>query len=133
LTGLIAFFAMLVGSSARLAKRREPHISTEPPGSIVVWPLGLMVVVFGYWFLQMAGADIYILAVALLFGAIPWLVGFVVVALEDKDNSIVSVEPTIAMLGPVVAGLLAFLLHTGVDLAMFRGGPATTISTAWWW
>ena len=126
LPGLGAFVAVLVGITVTLVRPGASPPVAEAPGSVVRWPLALMPGIFGYWLMQLAGADRFIIAGAMLFGTIPWLVGFIVTALEDRRDSTVSDSPPPAMLGALIAGILAFLLHTAIDLALFEGGPATT-------
>ena len=126
--GLVGFVLILVGISWRMARRTS---IPDPPESgirqsIAWWPLVLMATVFSFWLLQVASAGAYLVAFTLMIGGAPWLLGCLLLSVESRDDARFPNEPLVGAMPALVGGLLGFLLHTGIDLALFEGGPATT-------
>lgn len=129
LPGLLAFLVVLGGFSWRLSRPESDDLSREersPPGSIVWWSIAVGGCAFAYWLIQHAIEPIEVLVFSLAIAAVPWMITAILVAFESRDDSTFADTPLAGVLPPVVAGVLCFLLHTGIDLAMFDGGPATT-------
>ncbi|MBN2559874.1 MAG: hypothetical protein JXQ75_02965 [Phycisphaerae bacterium] len=95
-------------------------------GSIVMWTAGIGAIVVGWTAWILLGSDPGYLAVTLLVAAVPWVFGFIAASMEDNKATVFADDPPGPLLAGICAGLVGFLLHTGIDLAMFRGGAATT-------
>lgn len=127
--GLAAFLILLAGITWRLTHPRTrpvPNADHDPPGSIIWWPIAIGGGVFAYWMYQHLGEPVDALVLSLFIAAVPWLLGAVLVGFESANDSDLCSAPVPGMLPAIIAGLLCFLLHTGIDLALFEGGPATT-------
>lgn len=129
LAGILALFGGVAIELTRRARRpgAVPVNADDCRGaSVILWCGGIGLLLFGWWTPLLAEAGAGFLAMTLLVAASPWFLGFIAVSAESTD---VAVVPDDA-LGPIVpalcAGLIGFLVHTGIDLAMFAGGPATT-------
>lgn len=127
--GLIAFVVVLVGFTWRLTRSPTSIASTQdrgPPDSIVWWPIALTGTTYVSWLMQLSNTNGLVFIELLAASAVIWLMGMMLLSLESPDDSTFSDAPLLGVLPAVIAGMLCFLLHTGIDLAMFEGGPATT-------
>lgn len=129
LPGLIAFLIVLGGVTWRLTRPSATAAdvsSRDPPGSIVWWPIAVGGGALAYWLVQHAADPFDVLALSLFIAAVPWMVVALLAGFEAANESTYSDAALVGVLPGVVAGILCFLLHTGIDLAMFEGGPATS-------
>lgn len=140
--GLAGWLAMLIGVGWRMAVAvyRGPgqesasfggvvavrHGRAEAPegGSIVLWAAAIGTAALTCWaFVIWEAPGTYLLVLHL--PAVAWFAGFAAIGFESggprfSDAALGFVAPALC------AGLLAFLVHSGIDLALFVGGPATT-------
>ncbi|MCG8408699.1 MAG: O-antigen ligase family protein [Phycisphaerales bacterium] len=130
--GLAGVLILLMGISLRLAKNRlasngsQGHPSEGSSGSVILWAAGLGAIVFGWWLGVLGDSPGGYLAMVLLSATIPWFLAFVSLAIESKEFPQFTDDALGLMLPALGGGLIAFLIHTGIDLALFAGGPATT-------
>lgn len=132
--GLAGFLLLLVGVSLRLASsERAEALDSEnaprdrgPPGSVVLWMGGLGAAFLLWWLGVIGGTNIGYVASTLLVAAMPWVIGFVTVGFDSTTSTRFSDDELGPLLPALCAGLIGFLVHTGIDLALFSGGPATT-------
>lgn len=126
LPGLIGFVTMLIGAAWRMTRQSEsPGINPSPGGSIILWAGGIGAIVFAWWACIVSGATEEYALLVLHIPAITWIVMMIALSLEGPAKEFAA-DAQGPMLIPLCAGLLGFLLHTGIDLAMFSGGAATT-------
>lgn len=105
----------------------DPSIPYPPPGgAVILWTAALAAVVFAWWAILISGAHGGYAALVLHLPAIVWVVGFAAVSLEPGSQRRFAEGPLGPVLAPLVAGLIGFIVHAGVDLAMFNGGAATS-------
>jgi hypothetical protein len=97
-----------------------------PPRSIILWAAGLGAIVFLWWSALIAEADPAYVHFTLSVAVVSWFVAFVGLAVERNLSDGISDVALGPLLPALCAGLIAFLLHTGIDLAMFNPGVATT-------
>ncbi len=135
--GLAGILLLFLGVAMRLAGQTPggsilPHDDFDatptrgPPGSIILWCGGIGLIVFGAWFALLAGSDPGYRAMVFLIGAIPFAIGFVALAVESMQSTRLADDTLGPLLPALCAGLIGFVLHTGIDLALFATGPATT-------
>ncbi len=136
--GLAGFLLSAIGVSLRAARRLTTIDATEPLGvaaesngdspqrSIVLWISGVFVVAFVPWFALLGGSGAEFLAVNVGIAALPWFVAMLLTAMESRQARSISNAPLEGVSLVVAAGLIGFLVHTAIDLALFAGGPATT-------
>lgn len=114
---------MLLGESSLSPTVLAPTIFA---GRYVIhWAAGVGAFAFGWWMLVIVDSEPFYVAETILVAASAWLVAFIAVAIESAesrqfDDSI----PGPLLLG-ICSGLFGFLLHSGVDLAIFNAGAAT--------
>ncbi len=142
--GLAGVLLLFVGVSRQLA-RAGPRFTDEatmqrrarppPParrdapvqeGSIIIWIAGVSAIAFGWYAWLLAGADPGYWAITILVAAAPWVVGFAVCAIEKTESTRIADDSPGPLLAGLCAGMIGFLLHAGIDLAMFHSGAATT-------
>ncbi len=111
---------------AERAGRVDPASSAFPTGSIILWAAGLGAVVFLWWFALIAGANVGYVQLTLSVAVVAWFVAFAGLAIERNLSDGIADDTLGPLLPALCAGLIAFLLHTGIDLAMFNAGAATT-------
>lgn len=121
--------------------------SSDPPASIILWTGGIGAIVFGVWGVPLF-ASWGVGAVGVLYlPALAWVVAFAAVCLgggsrKPEDRTSLPAgggratlggrawdvpDDPLGPLGPgLIAAVVGFLLHTGIDLALFNGGAATT-------
>lgn len=114
------------GADDVLRPRHEFAGGDSSGGAIILWTAGLGAIVFGWWGMLISGAAGGYAALVLHLPAILWVAGFVVVSLEPRAQRRFIDEPIGPALAPLVAGMIGFVLHSGIDLAMFNGGAATS-------
>jgi len=105
---------------------RSPSPGAGRPGSIVLWLAGLGSVAFMSWASILWGANPAYLCSVLVVAMLPWAVGFFVLSIEGGRSPVFSDDETGSTLCGIAAGLVGFLLHSGIDLALFSPGAATT-------
>lgn len=98
----------------------------QQAGSIILWMGGLGVALLVGWLGLCAGADINYVLFTLAVVLMPWLLGFVALALEGATDTSFSDKAVPAALGGICAGLVGFLLHAGIDLPLFHPGASLT-------
>lgn len=124
--GLVGFVTILVGAAWHMTRRRESlHNDPSPGGSIILWTGGLGALVFTWWACIVSGATEEYALLVLHIPALTWIVMMIALSLEGPTRQFAADAPS-PMLIPLCAGLLGFLVHAGIDLAMFNGGAATT-------
>lgn len=124
--GLIAFVTMFFGAAWHMTRRRESLSSdSSPGGSIILWTGGIGAVVFAWWGCIVSGTTDEYAALVMHIPALTWIVMMIALSLEGPTRQFAADAPK-PMLIPLCAGLLGFILHTGIDLAMFNSGAATT-------
>ena len=132
--GLAGFVALLLGVSLKFASTTRdaahsaepPGLATGPPGSIVLWMAGLGAAFLLWWLGILGGTDVGFIASTLLVAAMPWVIVFVTAGAESTTSTRFFDDELGPLLPALCAGLIGFLVHTGIDLALFSGGPATT-------
>ena len=136
--GLAGFLAIAIGVSLRVARQRTTVDATEPfdvaaegdgdsqQRSIVLWIGGVFVVAFLPWFVLLGGSGAEFVAVNVGVAALPWFVAMLLTAIESRQARSISNAPLASATLVLAAGLIGFLVHTAIDLALFAGGPATT-------
>ena len=132
--GLVGFGALLLGASLKLAsttrdggRSAEPtDRDTGPPGSVVLWMGGLGGGFLLWWLGILGGSDVGYVASTLFVAAMPWVIGFVAAGVGSTTSTRFLDDELGPLLPALCAGLIGFVIHTGIDLALFSGGPATT-------
>ena len=132
--GLVGFVVLLLGVSLKLASMARAVVhsaepsdrDTGPPGSIVLWMGGLGGAFLLWWLGVLGGTHIGFIASTLFVAALPWVIGFVTIGAESTASTRFIDDELGPLLPALCAGLIGFLLHTGIDLALFSGGAATT-------
>lgn len=104
---------------------RKLDAHPSPTGSIILWTGGVGAIVFAWWAYLISGAAGGYAVLVLHLPAIVWVIAFAGGSLESSDKSFAD-EPPQLVLPALLGGMLGFILHSGVDLAMFQGGAATT-------
>ena len=126
LVGLVGVIGVLFGAAWRRAKCGGPLIGGEgKAGSIILWTGGIGAAVFALWGWLISGTTSEYAALVLHIPAIVWVVVMIVVSLDGGKKEFAD-DSVDAIVIPLGAGLIGFLLHAGIDLAMFNGGAATT-------
>ncbi|HKQ47291.1 MAG TPA: O-antigen ligase family protein [Phycisphaerae bacterium] len=135
--GLTGMFAVFLGVSLRLAKGEgKPdrillvgsHVveADQAGGSIVLWTGAIGAIVFASWAALLAGSPQDFTILVLYLPAILWVISSITVSCESSASRFVANDVPGPMLTTLCAGMIGFLIHTGIDLAMFQGGAATT-------
>jgi hypothetical protein len=134
--GLLGMVAAFVGVSLCLARgansvealraKPPPDVTVTGGASIILWTGGIGAIVFGWWAGLLAGSPRDYTVLMLYLPAICWVVGSIVVACEASASRFIADDSPGPLLAALCAGLIGFLIHTGIDLAMFQGGAATT-------
>jgi len=138
--GLMGLLAVFVGVSRRLAAQSPGFTSSELRGgdprdsgpvqcggSIILWTGAIGAIVFAWWAGLLAGSPKDYAALILYLPAMCWVVCFVACSCESSEPRFFLDDPHGPMLAALCAGMIGFLIHTGIDLAMFQGGAATTL------
>jgi hypothetical protein len=137
LVGLLGLLSVFVGVSLRLAKGDTVNtgaLRTDPPpdetghegGSIMLWTGGIGAIVFAGWAGILAESPQDYIALMLYLPAISWVLASIAAACESSESRVILDDPPGPMLAALCAGMIGFLIHTGIDLALFQGGAATT-------
>lgn len=125
--GLMGMVFMFAGISRRLWRSPDPPAPhAERGGSIGLWALGIALVLAAGWAVILAGADSDFLMWTLLMAVPVWIVAFGVNSMESRRAGDLPDDGLGPILAGLCAGLLGFLLHTSIDLAMFTPAAATT-------
>ncbi len=95
-------------------------------GSVVLWVGGLGAALLAWWLWLCAGTDVNYAVFTLGAVLLPWLAGFVAIALESRNETRFSDEGSPAAVGGICAGLVGFLAHAGIDLPLFYPGASVT-------
>lgn len=128
--GLVGGIALFVGVTVHLARltRRPPAPTSDangPPRSLVLWMAAVAAVSIGGLWASLAGTDVGFIALALFLAATPLVIAGIALGFESASPEIAN-RP-LGAIGPALcAGLIGFLLHAGVDLALFWPGAAAT-------
>lgn len=141
LTGMLLVFAGLtrrltsaggLQTTRDAAARRAQHTdfrSSDAPshaaGSIVLWTGGIGAMFFAWWALLISGTTSGYAVLTLHLPAFVWVIFFPALAMEDAGKHFTNQEPS-RVLPALIGAIVGFVLHSGVDLAMFNGGAATT-------
>lgn len=124
--GLVGLLGLFLGAAWRRSKPGGILTNGEgSAGSIILWTGGIGAVVFAWWGCLISGTTTEYAALVLHIPAIVWVAAMIFVSLDGRRKEFADDAPG-AIVIPLCAGLIGFLLHTGVDLAMFNGGAATT-------
>lgn len=103
---------------------------TGPPASgessIVYWAAGVVLVVLVGMVAVLQGAEPGFFWLTLSLAAFPLMLGLIAVAAEADAATLLPNDAMHALMPALCGGLLGFVLHAGVDLAMFVPGAATT-------
>lgn len=147
--GLVGLIAVLVGISRRIAKNAksdgvaqanslyEPTSASKEIGlelpegslhtsSIILSSAVIGLLFFAGWFTTLFDAPPPYIVITLLIPAVTWFIAYFLVAYEPAAGKSFSDAPLGPLLAALSAGLLGFVIHSGIDLAMFTGGAATT-------
>lgn len=111
---------------AKAGSSRAAGGASGADGSIALWLAGISAIAFGGLAWQLTGADPYYWAESMLLAFVPWVIVFLAASIESADASQFSDDPPGPLLAGLCAGMVGFLIHAGVDLALFRAGAATT-------
>lgn len=124
--GLVGFVMVLLGGAWRIAHGRSlMRGGDRPGGSIILWTGGIGAIVFTWWGCLVSGTTSEYAALVLHIPAITWVIMMIVLSLDGRGREFTDESPGPVLI-PLCAGILGFLLHSGIDLAMFNGGAATT-------
>ncbi len=132
LTGLAGFMVVLVGVTWMLCRRprsmkiAKPIAGHDPPGSIILWGGGMTAILLPAWLLVLADTPWDLMPRILTVAFVPGALFFVLLSVESKDSTEFADGPIGGMVPGLIAALVGFLLHSGIDLALFAGGPATS-------
>ncbi len=94
--------------------------------SFVPWVAGVTLMALCGPALVLQGADPGYFWLTLALAAVPLALGLIAVAAEGDVITALPDDPLRSAVAPLVGGLFGFLLHAGVDLAMFVSGAALT-------
>ncbi|MBI5762043.1 MAG: O-antigen ligase family protein [Planctomycetes bacterium] len=94
--------------------------------SIILSSAAIGLIVFAGWFTILLDAPPPYIVLTLFIPAVAWFIAFFLTAYEPASGKSISDAPLGPMLAALSAGLLGFTIHSGIDLAMFTGGAATT-------
>ncbi|HWL92954.1 MAG TPA: O-antigen ligase family protein, partial [Phycisphaerae bacterium] len=134
--GLIGFLAMAIGVSVRATSRVQavgvaPAISRchthSQARSIILWTAAVFTSAFVPWLAINQRGDPVFLALQAGSVGLPLFLGMLAVSFDSAGNRSISDAPVNAIVPALAAGLIGFLAHTSIDLALFAGGPATTL------
>lgn len=125
--GLLGLIVLFVGVSRRVARPPPETTETErPSGAIGPWAVAILVVFSGAWLAVLAGADPRFIWLTWMIALPVWVAVFVLGSIESRRAVAFSDDDLGPLAGGLCAGAVGFVLHTGVDLAMFWPGAATT-------
>jgi O-Antigen ligase len=94
--------------------------------SIIFSSIAIGLILFAGWFIILLDAPPPYIVLTLFIPAVTWFVAFFLTAYEPASGKSLSDAPLGPLLAALAAGLLGFTIHSGIDLAMFTGGAATT-------
>lgn len=128
--GLAGFLFLGIGVSRRAARSPEPTrcdvASRDEGSSTILWISAIFACAFIPWLIIIGKDDSALLALSTGLVALPWFIGTLASAVESIDSPGLPDAP----IGPIslfaAAGVIGFLVHTSIDLALFAGGPATS-------
>ncbi len=136
--GLVGLAAVFIGvarrivrvggsvETARCNQLVQPVETTSAGGSIILWTGGIGAVVFGWWAALLAGTSGGYRVLVLHLPAVVWVLAFALCAMETGLSRAFTADRLRPIGGALWAAMTGFALHTGIDLAMFEGGAATT-------
>ena len=141
--GLAGLVVVLIGFSRRLALGGDCRKSDagkeggraevfaegaggSSGGSVVLWAAGIGGVILAWWIWLCVGANSAYVVMTLGVLAFPWAIGALATAIEGTEEAKFLNDVPGPMLAGVCAGLIGFLVHSGIDLSLFRPGAATT-------
>ncbi|MBK8270552.1 MAG: O-antigen ligase family protein [Planctomycetes bacterium] len=104
----------------------KPQSSASGPHSIILWIAAVFLAAFVPWIATLGESNVVFVALHVGVAALPWFVGMALVSLQSIKSPGIPETPVFAMAAAIAAGLVGFLIHTSIDLALFIGGPATT-------
>jgi hypothetical protein len=110
------------------ATRNESSASLagDKSASIILWAAAISLIFTLGWFATLYDAAPAFLLLTLVMPLWVWFVTFFATGYEPADGMRFVDRAPGPIITPICAGLVAFLIHSGIDLAMFQGGPATT-------
>ena len=147
--GLIGLVAVLVGISRRIANNAKAEGVAQanslcesnsqssatwlelPEGaihasSIILSSAFIGILLFAGWLVTLVDAPPPYIVLTLFIPAVTWFLAFFLTAYEPASGKSISDAPLGPMLAALSAGLLGFVIHSGIDLALFNGGAVTT-------
>lgn len=126
--GLVGVLAAMAGVTWRLARRDSIGMRADegPGGAIILWAGAIGAVALGVWAWILSPYGMPYVGLILHLPAIVWVFAFIAVAVERGSGRYFSDQTPGPMVAAMCGGLIGFLLHTGIDLAFFNGGVATT-------
>lgn len=104
----------------------KPQTSASGAHSIILWIAAVFLAAFVPWIATLGESNVVFVALHVGVAALPWFVGMALVSLQSMKSPGIPETPVFAMAAAIAAGLVGFLIHTSIDLALFSGGPATT-------
>lgn len=128
--GLAGFLILAIGVSRRAAEPTGPadHDTTSAgeSSSMILRISAVFACTFIPWLAIVGNDEPALLTLSAGLVAFPWFIGALASAFEFTDSPGISDART----GPIsliaAAGVIGFLVHTSIDLALFAGGPATS-------
>ncbi len=125
--GLLGLIVLFVGVSRRVA-RPPPRTTSGARAAEAIgpWTVAILVAFGGGWLAVLAGADLRFIWLTWMIALPVWVVVFVIGSIESRRAVLFADDDLGPLVGGLCAGAVGFVLHTGVDLAMFWPGAATT-------
>jgi hypothetical protein len=130
--GLAGVLLVIGGISWQLARRSrnasEPDTPNSPGGSLILWMAGIGFAAFGWMSAILASGDIGYISLTLGPVMLAWFAAMLAM-LWTSDAPRISNAPTGLILAGIIGGMVGFLLHSAVDLALFDVGAGTIFFT----
>lgn len=139
IVGLAGFLIMAGGVSLRAAGNRlatvaergesddrGAELASDRSRSTILWIAAVFTAAFVPWVIVLGATDVVLVALHIGVAALPWFVGMAAVSLQSLKTPAISDAGMAVVVAAIGAGLVGFLVHTSIDLALFAGGPATT-------
>jgi len=125
--GLAGCLVVLGGLSARLARRsrKNTHEPGSQTGSVILWTSAIGFLALGWWAGLVSGQPPAWVAIALLLAAVPWAVVSFLASADTARTAQFNDDDLAHAVPFLVGGLVAFLLHAGIDLALFNPAALT--------
>jgi hypothetical protein len=130
--GAAGLFLIFGGISWRLFRPPAEAAPAKAAEAVRPWPVipvaaGIGAILFGAWLVVLGNAGAGYIVLTLHLPLIAWFVTFIAGSIRrGGDRRLENGRIPAALAGALCAGLVAFLVHSGIDLALFHAGPATT-------